>query len=324
MFCQSVFTLALAFSWAGSEIVGGHSVSITEAPWQLWIGNCGATWVGGRNVITAGHCIMSKTPGNTFVWAGITRRNQATTATRIAVAEIIKKTTSQDLSQDIAILKLAADIPAGSLARPIRYATPADVTAGYTAKGVVCMASGWGKLSPTLGLSDSLQLVMSKIYSESGGVIRWAGQGGTQHVGSCQGDSGGPLVVKDGSGNWILAGASSYISSFCGDPNSAASYARVSAFATWYAANGVPQPSTTPILDHVISPQLTSGYFQLAQAQNVALTVSKLNGATVMKSNRFYPAGKHAFPSTNLAAGGYILRMRGKNLDVSHRVPALP
>ena len=309
--CIAVSILLSAVTHAYAEIIGGRSISITQAPWQLWMGNCGAAWVGGRNVLIAQHCIDTKTAANTFVWAGITRVNQATTANRIAVAEIIKMGTPINFDRDISILKLAADLPANTLARPIRFATAADVTAGYTDKGVECMATGWGRTVPNSGgFADSLQMVMSKVANAPAdpvGVIRWGGLGGSQQIGACHGDSGSPLVVKDGAGNWILAGLASYLSSTCGDPAVPSNYARVSSFTSFFQQNGVTQPVTS----------LPDFRFAFRggpeRPQAPALTLVGLNGVIVSRTRPMRLVG---------AESGSVLQIGAEGPEARHLRPA--
>lgn len=60
---------------AKEAIVGGKPITIKEAPWQLLLlaehgngstGNCAASWIGGKWVVTAGHCIEDPNLVETF------------------------------------------------------------------------------------------------------------------------------------------------------------------------------------------------------------------------------------------------------------------
>lgn len=325
----AVVALGLAAPAAAkSAIVGGKSVSIKEAPWQLLLraggGVCGAAWVGGRWVVTAAHCVEGASATSTYVHAGITRYREAVNTNRIAVKRIVRNPKNTGISQDLALLELSADITS-PLAKPIRYATPADATAGLTDKGKWCMATGWGKLSPTKGLADSLQLVESVIYNTSTYVIRWAGQGGTEHIGSCQGDSGGPLVVKDGKGEFLLVGISSFITSFCGDPRSASGYARVSAIAYFIQEHVNQMP--TGLARQGFGGNLTfpgPGRFALHADQPLDLTWIAADGSLAARKAEWFPAGEHALARPGLAMGAYLVRLRGAHGEVVRPVRIAP
>jgi secreted trypsin-like serine protease len=233
--------LAMAIGADAAQIVGGKSISITEAPWQLHMGGCGASWLGGKWVLTAAHCLDdSPDPAETWVHAGITRTREESNTTRTRAARIIlhpdyRKSTCANC--DIALVELVSPITR-PLAKPIPLATPADAAAGLEKKGLACFATGWGFLDPKYTRTpDSLQGVHSVIYGTDKTTIRWAGNG-TDTVGSCMGDSGGPLAIKDAMGRWILAGVSSTIpgggsSLICGDPDGPPNYTRVSNFQPW-------------------------------------------------------------------------------------------
>jgi hypothetical protein len=301
-----------------ASIVGGKSVPITEAPWQLKMNadgsGCGAAWIGGRWALTAAHCVEDATASATYVWAGITRDRDMNNSNRVQAKRIIMYAADWvNPWRDIALLELNADITA-PLARPIRWSTPADVTAGYESVGKECLASGWGALNSDYDWPDSLQAVYSKVKRLEPYVIHWAAQGGSQEIGSCQGDSGGPLAVKDGNGDWILAGISSFITSYCGDPDSESSYSRVSGFASWISQ----QTGGLTALGHPgfaaeswIS--FPGSGFTLARPGVIDVSIFDAAGALLYRRQAAHARGTHRFPSAGIPAGRYILSIRDKN-----------
>ena len=306
------------------QIVGGQTVGIQEAPWQLLLyldmgngtrGNCGAVWIGGRWALTAAHCVEHSTAAQAQVYAGITKTTEANASNRLTVSRILVNPNWPASWQDIAILELNADV-AAHLAKPIRYATAADVTAGSTNPGVACFATGWGGTNRQGDLSETLIGVNSKVKSVDKYMIFWAGQGGTANVGSCGGDSGGPVVVKDKSGAWILAGISSYITSYCGDPNSPAGYSRVSAFADWIKANTGDMAGISDGREIGPTPFFYAGAesFHLSEPLRLDMYILDLAGAFVLRAAGYYPAGEHRLPSGDLPAGAYLLRVDGEQL----------
>lgn len=321
----AVSTLALASGASGKEaIVGGKTITIKEAPWQLLllsespdgsVGNCGASWIGGKWVITAAHCVEDTPISELNVYAGISRRAEAKAPARYKVARVIPQPDYPRQWKDIAVLELVNPITAVE-ARPIRMAMPADVTAGFTRPGAEVMATGWGGVNRNGRLADTLQMVMSQVHDTTRWAIRWAGLGGAKQVGSCGGDSGGPCVVKDATGAWILAGISSTISSFCGDPNSPSSYTRVSSFYTWVMGHTGTVVSLAPAAKPTDAGLLFTGGsgFKVSRAQVLDITVSSLTGALLERTRKPFSAGSHALPS--VAGRGTVLRIAGADGDI--------
>lgn len=332
---------------AKEAIVGGRDITIEEAPWQLLMlseeegggtGNCGASWIGGRWVITAAHCVEGNDAADIGIYAGITKRSEAKSTNRLKVAKIISHPDYPKQWKDIAILELAQDVTS-TKARPIRMATLKDVAAGATRPGATVMATGWGGVNRNGQLAETLQGVTSKVYDTTRYTIKWAGLGGSLNVGSCGGDSGGPCVVKDALGvDWVLAGISSTISSYCGDPDSPSSYTRVSSFHTWVTGF-----TGTPVTLQPLRPEGSdavafagNGRFSLRASRNLEITVAGLDGSILVHTRRFYPAGEYPISAVYPAAeevtgsrpngsagprsGGYaglrILRIQGEGLDI--------
>lgn len=311
---------------AKEAIVGGKPITIREAPWQLLlltesgdgsIGNCAASWLGGKWVLTAAHCVEDSPKEEIGIYAGITRRADAKPAVRNKVVRIISQPDYPRIWKDIAVLELEKPITAVE-ARPIRMTTPQDVTAGYTKPGVAVMATGWGGVNRNGRLADTLQMVMSKVSDTTRWTIEWAGLGGTANIGSCGGDSGGPCVVKDGTGAWILAGVSSTISSYCGDPNSPSSYTKVSAFHSWVTGYIGMVTDIQPLREDGAQALLFAGdgRFTLRRSQVLDVTVSALNGAVLSRSRKFYAAGQYPMPAKQ-ASGTHFLSIRGAGVDFS-------
>lgn len=303
---------------ADASIVGGKSITIREAPWQLLFlvnggagGMCGAVWIGQRWVLTAAHCVEEATPDNSYVYAGITRQDEAVKANRIAVRRIVANPDFPEVWKDIAVMELAADITS-PLARPIRFATAADVKAGLTSPGVEVVATGWGGTNRDGDLADSLQSLTTKVADTTRYEIRIAPKGNRPPQGACGGDSGGPCVVGDGTGGWILAGLSSYITSFCGDPGSPSTYTRVSGFTSWIQ-------QTTGVVTDVRdgSPEKPNSYsaapgrLKVGRDEFLEIVFADLSGSVLQSHGRYFRAGEHAFPVTGLAPGRYVLRIRG-------------
>jgi secreted trypsin-like serine protease len=299
---------------AKSAIVGGKSISIKDAPWQLLLevdeGNgatalCGAVWIGERWVITAAHCVEDATTANASIYAGITRHSDAKKADRVRADRILANPDFPKTWKDIAVIHLASDITA-PMAKPIPFATPADVKLGLTNPGTAIVATGWGGTNRDGNLADSLQMVKTTIHDTDKYVIEIAADGTGVNKGACGGDSGGPFVVKDAAGTgWIVAGLSSFITSYCGDPKSPSSYTRVSSFASWIQQNtGM---ATGGIAD---TPRMRAAYFtrpgriHLDRAQRLDIAFVNAAGAVVGSTQGYFEAGDHDIKTPDQKAQG--------------------
>ena len=306
-------------SQAKSAIVGGKSISIKDAPYQMYMrmdegggatGLCGAVWIGQRWVLTAAHCVEGAVADRTTLWAGITRTREAKETNALHVARIIANPEFPKTWKDVAVIELSQDVTS-PLAKPIPFATVADSKAGLTSPGKLVIATGWGGTNRDGDLADSLQMLRTAVADTEKYVISMVPKGTPADAGSCGGDSGGPFVVRDAAGTgWIVAGLSSFITSYCGDPNSPSSYSRVSALSSWIIQNtGMTVGGIDP-RGIIREPFLTaSGRFHLDHPQRLELQVIDPAGAVLYTSRGYISAGDHPIPASGRAAGARYLRL---------------
>ncbi|KAM5251206.1 ovochymase-1, partial [Hipposideros larvatus] len=210
-------------SWRNST-VGRH-------PWQVSLKLverhfCGGSLIQDNLVVTAAHCLISlheEQIKSLTVTAGEFNLFQKDKQEQnISVSKIIIHPEYSKLgymSSDIALLYLKHKVKFGTGIQPICLPQRDD----KFEDGIVCMASGWGKISETSDYSNVLQEMEVPVLDDRtcNTVLRGMNllpPGRTMLCASfpdgekdaCQGDSGGPLVCKRGNGTWILAGITSW------------------------------------------------------------------------------------------------------------------
>uniref|UniRef100_A0A2K6H005 Ovochymase 1 n=1 Tax=Propithecus coquereli TaxID=379532 RepID=A0A2K6H005_PROCO len=214
-------------SWRNST-VGGH-------PWQvsLKLGEhhfCGGSLIQDDQVVTAAHCLASlneKQRKSLTVTSGeYSLLQKDKQEQNIPVSKIIIHPEYNRLgymSADIALLYLKHKVKFGTAVKPICLPNRDDTLKA----GILCMASGWGKISETSEYSNVLQEVELPVMDDRtcNTVLRsmnlpplertmmCAGFPGGG-MAACQQDSGGPLVCRRGGGIWTLAGIASWVADY--------------------------------------------------------------------------------------------------------------
>ncbi|CAD7672187.1 unnamed protein product [Nyctereutes procyonoides] len=210
-------------SWRNST-VGGH-------PWQvsLKLGEdhfCGGSLIQDDLVVTAAGCLVGlnqKQIKSLTVTAGQDNLSQkAEQEQKNPVSKIIIHPEYSRLgymSSDLALLYLKHKVEFGTALQPICLPQRDDKFEA----GILCMTSGWCKISETSEYSTILQEVELPIMDDRTCQTVLKGMnfpllGRTMMCASfpdgekddCQGDSGGPFVCRRDSGIWVLAGISSW------------------------------------------------------------------------------------------------------------------
>lgn len=311
--------LASTGAWCGSQIINGVQATIEEAPYHVLFdmsGDCGASWIGGRWVLTAAHCVEDDRQ-NGYVHAGITKVSEKSDATRIPIKRYILHPEYKTRDKDIALLELSRDITTPK-ARPIALVSPADASAGLTAPGRAARLTGWG-MDANERFPDNLYKLDAKIGSNDNQswVLTFAGAVGGRLQGSCSGDSGGPLVVKDAAGAfWLQAGVVNSGTGECGE--NPGFYARVSSFYSWIqenTGNVTGLPGAGAVRPSILT--VEGGRFRLIRPRTLDVLILDLSGAAVGRAAGRYSEGYHALPSAGLAPGSYILRFVGDGLRMN-------
>ncbi|KAH8249615.1 hypothetical protein KR032_010938, partial [Drosophila birchii] len=209
----------------GNHIVGGRSIEINEAPWQVSLRHegdhiCSGSIYSPRIIITAAHCLafdngLEYRLDQLSVSVGSTARSNGT------VYEIHKKMTHLNYTidsfhNDIAVLQLGRSLVFSNTVRPIALFKK------YPAAGTIATATGWGVSGFNSDLSiivpeylQSISLeVLSLEYCENFYDDPVPKSSICAKPGICDGDSGGPLVVGR-----ELAGVVSASNSNCDGPS---------------------------------------------------------------------------------------------------------
>ncbi|SDI07726.1 Trypsin [Actinokineospora alba] len=216
-------------------IVGGGNATQTYsfmASMQSTTGShvCGASLIKADWAVTAAHCVVGRTPGNTQLRVGTTDRTSGGTV--VGVSRIIIHPNYRTTG-DIALLQLSSAVSQ----------TPIRIAATSGAVGTSTRIIGWGQTCPIRGGCGApviLQELNTSIVADNqckGGRIDGPTEICTDNpndnAGACYGDSGGPQI-KAVNGTWELIGATSRAggrTSTCAvDPSI---YSDVPAYRTW-------------------------------------------------------------------------------------------
>ena len=229
-----------------TRIIGGEPANTTD--WKFIaslvrkekpasIGHfCGGSFLGGKYVLTAAHCVEETNAGDIDIVLGLYDQTNESQAQRISVKNIYTHTgyDSKTLNNDIALIELDQSVDGANI--ELATTTVLDsIRAGNKVH-----AAGWGNTSttervfPTVlqqveleyvdrGTCQNLQGDYSNVSDD--GICAGYSSGGKD---TCQGDSGGPLIVDDNGINKLL-GVVSW-GAGCAQPNAYGVYANVAHF----------------------------------------------------------------------------------------------
>jgi secreted trypsin-like serine protease len=209
-------------------IVGGEPAPPGSWPWMAALTNdpadafygqfCGATVIGKRRLLTAGHCVFGERASGMLTVVGRSRLTEPSgRQLRVTGVSVFSAFPAEASGLDAAVVVVDQDLGVP----PVSLAGAADVAA--LAPGAPAWTMGWGRLegkrTPGGGFytADRLRQLSvpmvgddacERAYGGGSGDLTYrpawelcAGSGaGEPATGTCYGDSGGPLVVESPAG----------------------------------------------------------------------------------------------------------------------------
>ncbi len=202
---------------------------------------CGGSFLGDRYVLTAAHCIDTRSASNVDVIIGAYDLNNASEGQRVAAQKIYRHLdyNTRNLNNDIAIIELAetSNLPAMTLATSAdRLALPASTPLTVAGWGVTLQSkppqfrSILQEVDVDLISQSLCQVVMQTGISADPNSTNFCA--GRLNQDSCQGDSGGPIVVK-GTGEQL--GIVSWGDEVCAKAGTYGVYTNATYFTDWIA-----------------------------------------------------------------------------------------
>ncbi|XP_069007183.1 transmembrane protease serine 9 [Embiotoca jacksoni] len=232
----------------GSQrIVGGITARRGEWPWigslqYQRLHRCGATLIHNKWLLTAAHCFKSD-PGPTN-WAvslgSVLRSGVGALVIPIQRVVIHPAFNGTNMDHDVALLELAVPAPVSYTIQSVCLPSPVH----RFLKNAECYITGWGSMREGGSLTNLLQKAAVNIIDQAdcqqsyGNVLTpnmmCAGfmEGGRD---TCLGDSGGPLTCRQPSGQWFIAGVTSW-GHGCGRIGFPGVYTRVTSIRKWLSS----------------------------------------------------------------------------------------
>ena len=265
-----------------TKIVGGQSIPISTAPWQValyfnvntintntWRTECGGSIINSSWILTAAHCLVRNNSvldvSSVRVVAGIADKSTHTWTDLRAVAQIVVHPNyiSAARGSDIALIKLVQ--PLNFVENTIQ---PISINQSEIVPYKAALISGWGNIvagsvySTSAFFPAQLQGGYVSVFSDSFCSAYYQTFGPNRPQGllcagtdgfwidTCQGDSGGPLAILD-NGKWQLAGVTSFGKGCAwNDPGF---YTKVSYFAPWISSYVAAEQATLTIANTTLT-----------------------------------------------------------------------
>lgn len=206
---------------AQQRIIGGQSIDISQAPYQVAIftdsGFGGGVIINNQWILTAAHVVKNKNISSIAISMGHT--NPISDTNRRTVSQVILHNEG-----DIALLRLSSPITFTDVIQPI-----AIVNAQYYATNTYGIVTGWGRTSIN-GTSPSAQLYRCgmRVQSCENKEIIAVPSSSTPY----RGDSGEWLTTTSSTGNTILIGLVSH-GDYDNPTTSSTYYVNVGAYYSW-------------------------------------------------------------------------------------------
>ncbi|XP_022076037.1 proproteinase E-like [Acanthochromis polyacanthus] len=233
-----------------SRVVNGEDARPYSWPWQISLQylsgstyrhTCGGTLLAPNWVLTAGHCIGSRTYR---VVLGEYDLTVAENSEQYSAVEKIIVHPGWDNSclscgNDLALLKLAVPATLNDKVQPA-CTPPSEENLSHN---YPCYVTGWGRLYTGGPIASKLQQALLPVVAHSVcSTSDWWGSyvkttmicaGGDIRSG-CNGDSGGPLNCKGEGGIWYNHGVTSFVSSAgCNTLMKPTVFTRTASFTQW-------------------------------------------------------------------------------------------
>ncbi|XP_077441020.1 transmembrane protease serine 9 isoform X2 [Vanacampus margaritifer] len=230
-----------------NRIVGGVTARRGEWPWigslqYQRLHHCGATLVHSKWLLTAAHCFKSDpSPTHWAVSLGSVLRSGAG-AVVIPIQRVIihPDFNHTSMDHDVALLELLIPAPASHTIQSVCLPSPAH----RFLQDAECYISGWGSMREGGSLTNLLQKAAVSTIDQADCQQSY-GDNLTPHMmcagymeggrDTCLGDSGGPLTCREGSGQWFVAGVTSW-GHGCGRVGFPGIYTRVTSVRNWISS----------------------------------------------------------------------------------------